>query len=80
MHTLFKQQSEEIFLGHEFSCVAISNIYVSSQFYDTFECLQMYDTLLILIFCKIVLCHIRRTGGRCAIFVECSAYRCDERY
>ena len=23
----------------------------------------MYDTLLILIFCKNVLCHIRRTGG-----------------
>ena len=58
--------------------LSISNICVSSQFYDTFKCSQMYYTLLILIFCKIVLCQIRRTGGRCAIFVECTAYCCDE--
>ena len=38
----------------------------------------MYDTLMILIFCNNVLCHIRRTGGHCAIFVECTAYCCDE--
>ena len=25
-----------------------------------------------------VLCHIRRTGRRCAVFVECTAYSCDE--
>ena len=36
MHTLFKQQSDEIFIGHEFSCVVISNICVSCQFYNTF--------------------------------------------
>ena len=36
MQTLFKQQSEEIFIGHEFSCVVISNICVSSPFYDSF--------------------------------------------
>ena len=78
MHMLFQQQFEEIFIGHEFSCVVISNICVSSQFYDTFKLSHMYDTLLILIFCKNVLCHIRRTGDRCAIFVECTAYCCDE--
>ena len=44
----------------------------------TFKWSQMYDTLLILIFCKNVLCHIGRTGGRCAIFVECTANYCDE--
>ena len=73
MHTLFKQQTEKIFVGLEFSCVVISNIYVSSRFI-----MALYDTLLILIFCKNVLCHIGRTGGRCAIFVECTAYYCDE--
>ena len=28
---------KKIFTGHEFSCVIISNICVSSQFYDTFK-------------------------------------------
>ena len=36
MHTLFKRQSEEIFLGHEFSCDISSNIYVFSRFIMVF--------------------------------------------
>ena len=69
-----------VFIGHEFSCVVISNICVYYQFYDTFKGSQIYDILLILIFCKNVVCHIRRTFGRCAFFVEytSTAYCCDE--
>ena len=43
---LFKQQSEEMFIGHVFSCVVISNICVFSRFIMAL----LYDTLLILIF------------------------------
>ena len=32
MHTLFKQNSEETFMEHEFLCVVISNICVFSLF------------------------------------------------
>ena len=31
-HTLCKRESEEIFMGHEFSCVVSSNICVFSRF------------------------------------------------
>ena len=39
----------------------------------------MFYTLLIPMFCKNnVLHHIKRTGGCYAIFVECTAYCCDQ--
>ena len=36
MHTLFKRQSEEIFLGHQFSCDVSSTNYVFSRFIMVF--------------------------------------------
>ena len=60
-------------------CCNLIYLYFLSFHYDIFKWSQMYNRFLILVLRKNnVLSHIRRTGGRCTIFVECTAYCCDE--
>ena len=64
--------------SHKLSCIVIKDICVFSRFIMVLLNDHRCYILLMLMFSKNnVLCHIRRTGGCCAIFVECTAYYCD---